>query len=513
MPDRDSDDAASSRALWVTLVLGLATFAVGAYGLYRALPDPSPLDVAYRTLQLFVLDGGALDPPADSPGPLLLNPWLQIARFAAPVVTVTAIVLALPNLVRRSVLRRWATLTPGHVIVCGDTAEAIALARNVHRNRRMFRMPVVLVVSEPDRAPHDVPVVVGRSGSEAMLRAAGIKRASAVYAMAASSASSTAIALSSVKHRERRGGAPLRAYARVRGEDLIAGLRLRRTAAVRPGGLDFFTIADVAVDRLLNDGPPDPGTPEVVGSGELYRALRRALERRAAGIAADAAGAGTVYVCGDPDGGDEDDMVATALHLAATRAPQKIVLCVQRRSPFAEVVADDGPITVFGILDEVCTPDAIADGAIVNRMARAIHDQYVNAAARRQETPETNPSTVRWDELSRHLKDSNIGQAEHIGAKLVDIGVTLTPVRPQREFAFTDAELLQLAQSEHVRWVKERTDAGFRYGPRRTGMEHPDLVDWSNLSDAARDKDVDAIRNLPVLLAGEGVYLRRDCDQ
>ena len=51
--------------------------------------------------------------------------------------------------------------------------------------------------------------------------------------------------------------------------------------------------------------------------------------------------------------------------------------------------------------------------------------------------------------------------------------------------------------------------AGYRYGPSRRGQEHPDLVDWPNLSDVSKEKDVSAVRGLPGLLADEGLYIRR----
>jgi hypothetical protein len=69
--------------------------------------------------------------------------------------------------------------------------------------------------------------------------------------------------------------------------------------------------------------------------------------------------------------------------------------------------------------------------------------------------------------------------------------------------------VLRLARFEHVRWMSEREAAGFRHSPRRDGNHHPDLVDWSNPSEESRDKDISAVRFLPELLAGEGLYIQR----
>jgi hypothetical protein len=67
----------------------------------------------------------------------------------------------------------------------------------------------------------------------------------------------------------------------------------------------------------------------------------------------------------------------------------------------------------------------------------------------------------------------------------------------------------KLAQMEHVRWMQERTAAGKVYGPRREGNQHPDLVDWQYLSETARDKDRDAIRELPAILGEAGFQIIR----
>jgi hypothetical protein len=105
--------------------------------------------------------------------------------------------------------------------------------------------------------------------------------------------------------------------------------------------------------------------------------------------------------------------------------------------------------------------------------------------------------------------ESNYAQAEHIGAKLAELPAVLTTVAPAQPFVFDDAEVLMLAKLEHQRWMDERRAAGFTVGPVRDNAHHPDLVDWPTLPSDSRAKDLQATRQLPVLLGAAGLYIAR----
>ena len=96
-----------------------------------------------------------------------------------------------------------------------------------------------------------------------------------------------------------------------------------------------------------------------------------------------------------------------------------------------------------------------------------------------------------------------------MGRKLQEIGAVLVGDRPPEPFEFTAEELQRLARLEHARWMEERLAAGFVHGPRREGRFHPDLVDWPELSEESRQKDVDAVLHLPDVLAADGIYIAR----
>jgi hypothetical protein len=71
--------------------------------------------------------------------------------------------------------------------------------------------------------------------------------------------------------------------------------------------------------------------------------------------------------------------------------------------------------------------------------------------------------------------------------------------------------LEMLAQLEHRRWMAEKQLAGYVYGEERDEdlMTHPDLVPWEMLSEPVREKDRDAIRQLPDMLALQGLQIVR----
>jgi voltage-gated potassium channel Kch len=518
-------------------VLAVVAFGLGVFSLWFALPGEPVVDLVYRALQLFVLDGGALQDVTEP------NGGLQVARFLAPFATVFGVLVALRGGLEEEVLRRRIARSTGHTIVCGDGPAARVLARNLvddYRKRASSdgRRAVVLIGRPPVRAEDGLLVVEGDAREPATLRAAGVAGARMLYACDDSSAANAAVALAAGNQRSPTGTPRLSTFAQVRSEDLVEALRVRRLAADPPPAvtIDFFAIPDIAGRVVVGRHPVGPATPTIIGSGPLARAVLWAvvrgpattdrtvvlagrsdeavqaeIERFAAGTlgwtlraGGETDADGIVYVCLP----DEDEAIATGLQLART-ADRDVVVCLQRESPFRQALGDEGRMKIFGVLDEACREKAIEEDSVVGRAARAIHEHYRAEAAARHETVDTNPSMRPWAELPPHLQASNIAQAEHIGAKLAEIHAVLRTVPAPTPFAFTDDEVEQLAQAEHRRWVDERTAADFTYGPRRVGTFHPDLVDWSELGEVARNKDRTAVRHLPELLAAEGLHIWR----
>lgn len=100
--------------LGVALVV-VAAFILGAFGFSAhyagATPPRNPLDIAYLTFQLFVLESGGVALPI---------PWqLEAARVLAPTVAAFATLNALAVLFRDELERFRIRLLRDHVVVCG----------------------------------------------------------------------------------------------------------------------------------------------------------------------------------------------------------------------------------------------------------------------------------------------------------------------------------------------------------------------------------------------------------
>ncbi len=170
-------------------------------------------------------------------------------------------------------------------------------------------------------------------------------------------------------------------------------------------------------------------------------------------------------------------------------------------------------LQAFGLLDRTCKAEMF-DYSTREALARAIHEDYVYQA-QKVSSPVSKDNLPSWEELSEELKESNRRQADHIGAKLKAIGCGITPWREYgaEHFLFTENEIEIMAYTEHDRWVKEKIEQGWQYAPERDDALklHPDLLLWGDerLTEEAREKDRNAARLLPMLLARAGFQIYR----
>jgi voltage-gated potassium channel Kch len=525
--------------IW-TLLVAIAVFALGVVGLSIYLPGNQRFsDLAYHSLQLFVLGSD----PLQGNGPY--NLLLEIARFGAPATTVYTVFRAFRSVLHEGLRRRAITRLVGHVVVTGDSAASLMLAGNL----RVSGAKVVLVGNEAAEMARrqKILVVPGDAREITTLRAAGVRGASTLYACAPQTATNAAIVLAAaeIDSRDRR----LNAFAQVRSDELVEALRARQVSAFAQAhrvAIDFFSFEDSAARQLLDRHLLTAASVMVYGFGTFGQAVLRALVRRRdtasrsvlitvltdnadrvgeliaqleqrpsgriqAGRRQEASdvvkGNDVVFVCVEDE--DEDAALRTALRLART-GDGRVVLCLHREFPFREALRDMPGLDIFGILDAACAPEHIVADAVIGKIARAIHNRYVEPCRKRGDTELTNPFMRPWAELPLYMRESNYAQAEHIGVKLAAIGCTVVPARPNTvPFEFRPGEIDRLAQMEHVRWMAERRAAGYVYGPVRDSKHHPDMVDWANLSPEARVKDVNAVEALPDLLAETGLHIHR----
>jgi voltage-gated potassium channel Kch len=446
----------------------------------------APLDLLYYDLQLFVLDA---DPLEDHE--LTLPTLLQVARFAAPSVTVYAFVEAGRLIFATEWRRVRAHQSRNHVILCGDGAVADMLRHRLQGNRQR-----VVAIRSTAGALLERPgplTVVGDARDPDLLRAAGIGRAVAVYACTEDSAVNTAIALTASRTRAATRPAPLAVYAYIRDPDLCLALQARYLGRPQQGGprLDFFNVDDLAARRLVTTERLEPvnGRPPrvlVVGATVFGRAVvveaarRWRLRESRAGTelpvtVVDPTGSAAVaeilhrypflgsvcrFAVHDADllrllaDGElhdppdvafvchEDEEYALKTAMTAERlwrgAPRSVVIRLDRLTAF-HATTKAGDRADGRLFDEQSSPlrafgvvHAACDPRLiredlVERIARVIHDQYRLARRGEGESTRTNQALVDWEDLPPELRESNREQARDIGRKLRAVGCELIP--------------------------------------------------------------------------------------
>jgi len=143
----------------------------------------------------------------------------------------------------------------------------------------------------------------------------------------------------------------------------------------------------------------------------------------------------------------------------------------------------------------------------IEQLAQKIHADFCQ---KETEQGRSDAAYVKpWEQLPEDARKANRGQARSIAEKLTMIGHAYdagdTPFPSVEEF--DKDTTLMLAQKEHIRWMNERTDAGWTYGPVRDNDKkiHPLLVGWEKLPDKEKQKDIDAIDNIIPLLKSIGL--------
>lgn len=143
-------------------------------------------------------------------------------------------------------------------------------------------------------------------------------------------------------------------------------------------------------------------------------------------------------------------------------------------------------------------------------MARVRHEDYLAQERARGITADENPSVVAWEDLPESLKDSNRRFAESVGEVISGLGGQLVPLQQLDDggaFPGQRETLEQLARKEHDRWMAALQRDGWTYAPSPKDpikKTHPLLVGWHELPEDEKEKDRDAIRAIPRMLARVG---------
>lgn len=514
-----ADEARISRR-WAFLAAGVVvTLGLGMWGSFLAEPSYSALDSLYQSLQLFGLQLGDTTRPV---------PWpLEVARFAAPALTITTAIVAALILSRDRVDAWRAGRRHGHVVVCGlegyGGPAALAL-------RASGSEVVGIVHDQGDAGPMvrrcrsaGILVVRGDPANPAVLEQAGTERADHLVVLTPDVERAGRVAFAASNLPRDRVERPLVIHLEVGSPELVALLQAAQVSRHRAASwrLEELDLAGAGARTILDTLDPWPDGAEdaevvVVGSTPLADAvaIEAARRWRRAGRGReslsvtrldpeDAAGAATdapAYLCLD----DEAQALATALRLAQTHPSRPVLVHLQTTSSLGELLHRDSPMLRVIRLDAaMLTPEMLLDST-TERIARALHDNYRRAA------PESDPSAVAWDDLPEDLRASNRAQAAHVADKLGLVDRVLVPDDGTSTDGFSPDEVERLAVLEHDRWVAEREAAGWTRGPRdATARTSPYLVGWDELDEPTREIDRRFVRALPMILEDAGLLLRR----
>lgn len=224
----------------------------------------------------------------------------------------------------------------------------------------------------------------------------------------------------------------------------------------------------------------------------------------------------TAFVCL----ADESDCLAAALRLRrAMPLSVSIVACILGRSGSVtgiDVVSDQlrlRAISTFPLIRRVCDPEFVLND-LTETIAQTLHSNYV-ANRRRDGTydPDLQESHRDWDRLPETYREANRAQARFATERLATIGCEVRPTEDWEvgQPVFKPEEIEAMAETEHERWCADRTADGWTYGKVRDNIQlrHPDLVPWSQLDESTREKDREAVRELPTVLAREGLAIVR----
>jgi hypothetical protein len=226
-----------------------------------------------------------------------------------------------------------------------------------------------------------------------------------------------------------------------------------------------------------------------------------------------------IFVCYE----DEELALRTALATARPPSLRAVVVRVNRNNPLANALRPDrgeglGPIDalygdmiVFSEMDRLIDPAEAVDDRI-EAIAAAIHAGYVRRRLELGEARGENEALVAWGNLAQKFRSGNVDQARDIEVKLRAVGLASARMTGDAvPFAFTEEEIERLSELEHGRWMRERVAEGWRLGPVRDNenLIHPEIRPYHELSDEERDKDTQAVRLIPELLAIAGYRVVR----
>jgi voltage-gated potassium channel Kch len=502
----------------------------------------------FGSLQLFALEG-SVSPQG--------TPWtLNVARFLAPLTVVYATVVAVLAILRDEMQRALvAAFARDHVVVVGLGRSGALLASSLRSSGEQ------VVVVEADASNERITavraqgarVIIGDATHPVILQQAGSRRARHVIAATGDDSRNLEVA-EQVRARSIRNGSERQTtiHVAIADQELWTELGRLHIGRVETGVvLEVYNRIDRVAQALLNESERVSG-PKVFQSvvleadGPLGKRLLVHLARRAAmsglrpkvhvsqptaesvveplvdrepwiRLSADvvvearsteASAAPVAFVCLT---GSDAAAMARGLALAKLPTREAVYVAVQGQQTDALLEAAGTRGTVHLVpVDFRAMSDEFLHHSGHELMARVRHEEYVAQELSKGVTPDQNSSLVGWGDLPESLKESNRRFAETIGEAIHALGGRLVPLRQleAEQTLFQSGDVLErLAMKEHDRWMAAlRSDGwGYSLGPKDPAQKtHPLLVPWSELPEGEKEKDRDAMRAIPRMLARVG---------
>lgn len=134
------------------------------------------------------------------------------------------------------------------------------------------------------------------------------------------------------------------------------------------------------------------------------------------------------------------------------------------------------------------------EGDLLEKLAAAAHEVFCEELRSKgyrwgpqtDDQQKTHSSLRPYAELPEDEKEQNRGNVRDIPNKLAYLGYAMVPARASMPpFDFSPEEVEQLAEMEHLRWVRAKIADGWRYAPRtvKENKLHQDLLLWRRLSE------------------------------
>ena len=519
-----------SRRRWFLLACAwIVIMAIGITGFVKQGSadgiNRGTLDNLYLTMQLGTLDYSG------SSGPM--NWQLQLARFVVPLLAAGTI-LQTASVVFREEFRRYRLrYAKGHTIIVGlgETGARLATAFTAAGDHVVAIEPDAAVAAGSGVAEQLDHVLSGSGTDEALLRTAGIDRASRIVVCTGSDAANVQVTQVVARACAGRTRSPLRCSVQLGSASLSALLRAADLESHGGARISYFNLHERAARALLaQQGPPIvAGEPAphlmVVGLGQFGRSLVLAVSQQWADVhpgeklnptlvdpgarqkwealrllhpALDAVCEPTLVDLDlqEPEPEEVDGFLALLVQdppswVAIADADETIALAnagfVHQHLPWGKVpivVRMNSEQGLGGLLQPHPDAGAALPGVeLFPFLDRTCTIETVDGGVREQLAesvhedylahldPDAPASSLArpWADLSDADREQSRKRVDGIVADLDALGLDLVPLRRwgAPEVILTDDQVDLLASRDHQRWFDDRTAAGWTYGDVR----------------------------------------------